>query len=379
VNLEVIPLLGVPEVEPGDDLAELLAPALAAKAAGDGDVVVVTQKIVSKAEGKIVPADERDVWIARETAAVVARRGEVVITRTRHGFVCANAGVDASNVREGFLTLLPEDADASAERLSKELAARLDLGSLAVVVSDTFGRPWREGVVDVAIGCAGLPAVVDLRGTPDALGRPLETTVVALADAVAAAAGLVMTKADRIPAALVRGFPAVAHAAPGRAADLIRRPEDDLFRESALQAVTSARATGSFGDGPLPDGALEEAIEAAIDGGEERAAFVVLSSPEARRRLLASLTPAGRRMLEPARALVVPTIRAGAASADATLLEGGAAIGRLLVALRGRHLAGAWDAEAEIDGSVIRSALELPDHWRPLAVVGVGPAGERAS
>jgi len=379
VNLEVIPLLGVPEVEPGDDLAELLAPSLAAKAAGDGDVVVVTQKIVSKAEGKIVPADERDVWIARETAAVVARRGEVVITRTRHGFVCANAGVDASNVREGFLTLLPEDADASAERLSKELAARLDLGSLAVVVSDTFGRPWREGVVDVAIGCAGLPAVVDLRGTPDALGRPLETTVVALADAVAAAAGLVMTKADRIPAALVRGFPAVAPAAPGRAADLIRRPEDDLFRESALQAVTSARATGSFGDGPLPDGALEEAIEAAIDGGEERAAFVVLSSPEARRRLLASLTPAGRRMLEPARALVVPTVRAGAASADATLLEGGAAIGRLLVALRGRHLAGAWDAEAEIDRSVIRSAIELPDAWRPLGVVGVGPAGERAS
>jgi coenzyme F420-0:L-glutamate ligase/coenzyme F420-1:gamma-L-glutamate ligase len=378
VSLEVIPVLGIPEVEPGDDLAGLLAPSLAANAASDGDVVVVTQKVVSKAEGRIVPADERDAWIARETAAIVARRGELVITRTRHGFVCANAGVDASNVREGFLTLLPEDADASAERLSKELAARLDLGSLGVVVSDTFGRPWREGVVDVAIGCAGLPALVDLRGTPDARGRALETTVVALADAVAAAAGLVMTKAGGIPAALVRGLPAVASAPPGRAADLIRRPQDDLFRESALEAVSSARATGSFGAGPLPDGALEEAIEAAIDDGE-RSAFVVLSSPEARRRLLGTLTPAGRRALEPAQALVVPTVRSDAASAHATFLDGGAAIGRLLVALRGRHLAAAWDPALAIDPEAIRSALGLDDPWRSLGVVGVGPPDDRAS
>jgi dehydro coenzyme F420 reductase / coenzyme F420-0:L-glutamate ligase / coenzyme F420-1:gamma-L-glutamate ligase len=378
VSLEVIPLLGIPEVEPGDDLAELLAPPLAANAARDGDVVVVTQKIVSKAEGRIVPADERDDWIARESAAIVARRGDLVITRTRHGLVCANAGVDASNVREGFLTLLPEDADASAERLGKELATWLDVGSLGVVVSDTFGRPWREGVVDVAIGCAGLPAIVDLRGTPDAHGRALETTVVALADAVAAAAGLVMTKADRIPAALVRGLLPFASAPPGRAVDLIRRPEEDLFRESALQAVSSGSATGAFGAGPLPDGALEDAIMAAADA-DDRVAFVALSSPEARRRVLGTFAPEDRATLEPAQALAVPIVRSRPGRAEAALLEGGAAIGRLLVALRGRGLAGAWDVDVEADENGLRSALDLDDAWRPLGVVGVGAAAEPAS
>ncbi|HEV2951727.1 MAG TPA: coenzyme F420-0:L-glutamate ligase, partial [Actinomycetota bacterium] len=163
MTIELIPLEGLPEVEPGDDLAALLEPALAAKAASDGDVVAVTQKIVSKAEGRMVPGEDRAAWVRRETVDVVARRGDLVITRTRHGFVCANAGVDASNVREGFLTLLPEDPDASAQRLQKELSARLGLSRLGVVITDTFGRPWREGVVDVAIGCAGLPALVDLR------------------------------------------------------------------------------------------------------------------------------------------------------------------------------------------------------------------------
>ena len=374
MSLEVIPLLGIPEVEPGDDLAELLAPSLAANAASDGDVLVVTQKVVSKAEGRIVPADERDAWIARESAAIVARRGDLLITRTRHGLVCANAGVDASNVREGFLTLLPEDADASAERLGKELAARLALGSLGVVVSDTFGRPWREGVVDVAIGCAGLPAVVDLRGTPDAHGRALETTVVALADAVAAAAGLVMTKADAIPAALVRGLPVVAPAPPGRAVDLIRRPEDDLFRESTLEAVSSARATVSFGAGSLPGGALEDAIGAVTGDVEGRWAFLVLSSAEARLRVLGTIPPAVGRRLEAAGALVVPILRSEPATRVGTLLDGGAAIGRLLVALRARGLGAAWDPDVEVDADGIRSALQLDDAWRPLGVVGVGPA-----
>ena len=132
-------------MEPGDDLAALLDAPLAANAASEGDVVVVTQKIVSKAEGRIVPSAERDAAIARETTTVVARRGDLVIARTRHGFVCAAAGVDASNVRAGFLTLLPEDPDGSAERLQKELTARLGLERFGVVVSDTFGRPWREG------------------------------------------------------------------------------------------------------------------------------------------------------------------------------------------------------------------------------------------
>ena len=206
MTIELIPLEGLPEIEPGDDLAGLLEPLLAANAASDGDVVAITQKVVSKAEGRIVPAEDRASWIERESVGVVARRGDLVITRTRHGFVCANAGVDASNVRDGFLTLLPEDPDASAERLQKDLSARLGLTHLGVVITDTFGRPWREGVVDVAIGCAGLPPLLDLRGTVDDRGHQLETTVVAFADAVAAASGLVMTKTARVPAALVRGL-----------------------------------------------------------------------------------------------------------------------------------------------------------------------------
>ena len=206
MTIELIPLEGLPEIEPGDDLAALLEPLLEAKAASDGDVVAITQKVVSKAEGRLVPSEDRAAWIERESVGVVARRGDLVITRTRHGFVCANAGVDASNVRAGFLTLLPEDPDASAERLQKDLSARLGLTHLGVVITDTFGRPWREGVVDVAIGCAGLPPLSDLRGTVDDRGHELETTVVAFADAVAAASGLVMTKSARVPAALVRGL-----------------------------------------------------------------------------------------------------------------------------------------------------------------------------
>jgi coenzyme F420-0:L-glutamate ligase/coenzyme F420-1:gamma-L-glutamate ligase len=375
MSVEVIPLRGIPEVEPGDDLATLLEAPLAANAASEGDVVVVTQKIVSKAEGRIVPSAERDAAIARETTTVVARRGDLVITRTRHGFVCAAAGVDASNVRAGFLTLLPEDPDGSAERLQKELTARLGLERFGVVVSDTFGRPWREGVIDVSIGCAGLPAIVDLRGTTDAHGRELETTVVAFADAIAAAAGLVMTKADGIPAALVRGLPADLSEAPsGRVADLIRRPEDDLFLESALVAVASSRPTGMFGPGEIPAGALEEAIEAAIEATAGRSSFVVLASEASRRRLLSTMPSADPSVFDTAAALLVPIVRSSPDAGDASALDGGAAIGRLLVALRARHLAASWDARLPFDPDAIRSALDLDRSWRPAGVVGVGPA-----
>jgi coenzyme F420-0:L-glutamate ligase/coenzyme F420-1:gamma-L-glutamate ligase len=189
VTVQLIPIHGVPEVRPGDDLAAVLEPRLRAAAIRDGDALAVTQKIVSKAEGRLVPDGERAAWIERETVDVVARRGDLVIARTRHGFVCANAGVDASNVPAGLLSLLPEDPDASAERLSKELGASLGLEHLPVVVTDTFGRPWREGVVDVAIGCAGLAPLLDLRGSADDRGRALETTVVALAVAGAGGGG----------------------------------------------------------------------------------------------------------------------------------------------------------------------------------------------
>jgi coenzyme F420-0:L-glutamate ligase/coenzyme F420-1:gamma-L-glutamate ligase len=236
VTVEIKPVEGLPEIRDGDDLGAMLADPVRALGIRDGDVVVVTQKIVSKAEGRVVPVEGegRSTWIRRETRRVVARRGDLVIAETRHGFVCANAGVDASNVEAGFVSLLPIDPDASAERIRSSLLERLRLTTLGLVVTDTFGRPWRNGLVNVAIGCAGLPAAIDLRGQFDHHGRELEATIVALADEVAAASGLVMGKSARVPAALVRGLD-VGSAAPGRAADLIRPPDEDLFREGTIE------------------------------------------------------------------------------------------------------------------------------------------------
>src|SRR5205814_877469 len=193
----------------------------------------------------------------------------LVIVETRHGFVCANAGIDASNVGEGFLTLLPEDPDGSAERIRVALSAVAG-GPVAVLVTDTFGRAWRRGVVNVAIGCAGMEPLVDLRGTLDHAGRVLEATVVAVADEAAAASGLVMGKAERVPVAILRGLqpagpdqPAAGPGQPAGAQALVRPPEEDLFRESPLQALHARRSIRSFGAGPVPRSALEEAIRAA--------------------------------------------------------------------------------------------------------------------
>jgi coenzyme F420-0:L-glutamate ligase/coenzyme F420-1:gamma-L-glutamate ligase len=235
MKVELFPLLGIAEVRAGDRLSDLLLAALPGSgvALEDGDVVAVTQKVVSKAEGRVVPVgpEGKAGWVAREARRIVARRGDLVIAETSHGFVCANAGVDESNVAEGFVSLLPEDPDGTAERIRAELGAAsgTDVG---VVITDTFGRPWRQGVVNVAIGCSGLPALVDLRGTKDALGRVLEVTVVALADEIAAACGLVMGKADGVPAAVVRGVRAEG---PHLSATSIVRPsEEDLFPSSPL-------------------------------------------------------------------------------------------------------------------------------------------------
>jgi coenzyme F420-0:L-glutamate ligase/coenzyme F420-1:gamma-L-glutamate ligase len=337
--------------------------------------VAITQKVVSKAEGRIVPAEDRAAWIERESVGVVARRGDLVITRTRHGFVCANAGVDASNVREGFLTLLPEDPDASAERLQKELFARLGLTRLGVVITDTFGRPWREGVVDVAIGCAGLPAVLDLRGTADDRGHELETTVVAFADAVAAASGLVMTKTARVPAALVRGLEASAgDAPPGPARALVRRAEDDLFWESALTAVAAAQPSDVFGPGEVSREVVEEAVRAAsaVPSAWEWS-FVALESSATRRRLLVAATGPDD-VLSAAPTLIVPCVRATEdGSEDAILLSAGAAIRTLAVALHSQLVGWSWDPNRLFDADAARAALALGKGWRPLGVIGVGP------
>ena len=160
MTIEIWPVEGLPEIREGDDLATMLAEPLRALGAREGDVVAITQKIVSKAEGRVVPdeGEGRSAWVERETRRVVARRGELIIAETRHGFVCANAGVDASNVEAGFVSLLPLDPDGSTEAIRAALSALLGLSRLGVVMTDTFGRPWRNGLVNVAIGCAGLPA-----------------------------------------------------------------------------------------------------------------------------------------------------------------------------------------------------------------------------
>ena len=237
-GLTVIPVTGMAEVTKGADLAGLVVAALAAGPATgrlvDGDVLVVTQKVVSKAEGRIVPIDPDDPDAKRrlvesESVRIVRRRGDLLITETRHGFVCANAGVDLSNVDAGTAALLPVDADRSARRIREVLEHRHGV-SVGVVVSDTFGRTWRRGVTDVAIGVAGVAAVVDLRGTPDATGRVLEATEVCIADELASAAELVMGKDRGIPAAVLRGVDPTWLRPASVAEEIVRPPGEDLFR-----------------------------------------------------------------------------------------------------------------------------------------------------
>ena len=228
--VEIFPVPGLPDIEPGSDLTALLAEALAPLHPRDGDILVVTHKVVSKAEGAIAPAateeDYRNV-VASEATSIVRRRGNMVIAVTRHGFVCANAGVDRSNVTGDRVVLLPRDPDRSAHRIRTRL--HRDLGvDLAVVISDTFGRAWRTGVVDVAIGISGIRPILDLKGTTDMHGRMLEVTEVAIADEVAAAAELAMGKSTGIAAALVRGV--AFEPGIGRASELVRNPAEDMFR-----------------------------------------------------------------------------------------------------------------------------------------------------
>jgi coenzyme F420-0:L-glutamate ligase/coenzyme F420-1:gamma-L-glutamate ligase len=234
MTVSIHPVPGIPEIAAGDDLPALLAAALQDAGLGPepGDVLVVTHKVVSKAEGAVaaLEGDGEAAYrriVLDEAAAVLRRRGDLVIAKTRHGFICANAGVDRSNAAPGTAVLLPADPDRSAHRI--RVGVRRASGvDVAVVVTDTFGRAWRRGLVDVAIGISGIEAILDLRGTTDAGGRPLSVTEVAVADEIAAAADLVMGKASQIPAAVVRGL--AVRRGDGRAADLVRDPAEDLFR-----------------------------------------------------------------------------------------------------------------------------------------------------
>jgi coenzyme F420-0:L-glutamate ligase/coenzyme F420-1:gamma-L-glutamate ligase len=225
----------MPEIRPGDEIAVLVAEAAAAggTSLANGDCLVVTQKIVSKAEGRLVPLDPDDIaarhaLVESESVRIVRQRGDLIISETQHGFVCANAGIDLSNVEAGQAALLPVDPDRSAKHIRDALRARAGV-EVAVIVSDTFGRPWRRGLTDVAIGVSGIAAIVDLRETPDALGRILHVTEVAIADEIAAAAELVMGKAAGVPVAIVRGLDPDWFR-EGSYRELVRPPHEDLFR-----------------------------------------------------------------------------------------------------------------------------------------------------
>ena len=232
MSLQVIPVDGIGAVSPGDDLLVMLTDALRPHEPSDGDIVVVTHKIVSKAEGQVVeiegdPDTFKRKLVESEAVSIVRRRGDLIIAETKHGFICANAGIDRSNAAPNTMILLPDDPDRSARRLKHRFDHEFGT-DLAVIISDTFGRPWRRGLTDVAIGVAGIKPILDLKGTEDWAGYELDVTEVAVVDELASAADLVMGKASGIPVALIRGYR--YQSGDGRAADMVRPAAEDLFR-----------------------------------------------------------------------------------------------------------------------------------------------------
>ena len=230
-RLEIIPLEGLPEIVPGDDVVEIIGLTGEIKS---GDILIVTQKIISKAENQMVDIDPNDPLshkplVEKESVKILRRRGDLIISQTKHGFVCANAGIDLSNVEQGQAALLPDDSDRSARRLRDGLLGRFQL-DVGIIISDTFGRPWRRGLTDVAIGSAGVLPILDLRGSPDTFGREMQVTEVALVDELASAAELVMGKSTGIPIAIVRGGDESWFGNGSVKDHIVRDPKEDLFR-----------------------------------------------------------------------------------------------------------------------------------------------------
>ncbi len=402
-SVTITPVSGLPEITPGTDLAALIE--TAAPALRDGDILVITSKVISKAEGRLVRTG-REQAIDAETVRLVARRGQTRIVETRHGLVLAAAGVDNSNTPPGTVALLPEDPDASARRLRKDLA-RLGI-AVAVIVTDTLGRPWRTGQTDAAIGAAGIVPLRDDRGRTDSFGNLLEVTVAAVADEIAAAADLVKGKTAGVPAAVVRGLGALVTAddGPGAAA-LIRPASEDMFLFGSADVPLARRTVREFSDRPVDAAAARRAIDAAFTAPAPHHSipwrFAIIDSERAQLQLLDAMLDAWKADLradgmtddqiarrtrrgEPLRRaplLIVPCLVTDAAHpypdprrSDAErsmfLLAMGAGIQNLLVSLAAQGLASCWVSSTLFCPQVAVRALGLPEDWHPMGAVGVG-------
>jgi coenzyme F420-0:L-glutamate ligase/coenzyme F420-1:gamma-L-glutamate ligase len=400
---------GIPEVSPGDDLAALIAEAATAPGGPgvlDGDILVVTSKVVSKAEGRVAAMSREDA-IAAETVRVVARRGATTISQTRHGFVMAAAGVDESNTAPGTVVLLPEDSDESARRLRKALRDQLGV-TVGIVVTDTMGRPWRAGQTDTAVGAAGVLPVRDHRGEQDAFGNTLEVTMAAVADEIAAAGDLVKSKSLQIPVAVVRGLSALVTSGDGPGARaLVRVASEDMFRLGAADVLPARRTVRSFTAQPVDPDAVSRAIGAALTAPaphhSEPWRFVIVSSAAARTALLDAMRDAWvadlrgdgfteeqitRRLkrgepLRDAPLIVIPCLELSAAHAypDSRRAEAeramftvsaGAAVQNFLVALAVENLGSAWISSTLFCQEAAARALDLPPGWLPMGAVAVG-------